>query len=111
MSDANSMDALDRLLREDARALLADDGFGARLMAALPPRGARERAWVKPALILGSVALGSALAAALAPGGASAMQGFIDLAQMRGLTPAAITGIALCAALLLSALVLAADTE
>ena len=111
MSDAKPMDDLDRLLLEDARAVVVDDGFSARVQAALPPHAARERLWLKPALILGSAALGSALAAAFAPGGASAVQGFIDLAQMRGLTPAAITGIALSSALLISAVVLAADTE
>ena len=79
-----------------------------RSMAALPAVGARQgRAWIKPALVLGSAAVGSALAAAFA--GTSVPQGFLDLAEMRGLTPAAMTGLAMTAALVLSALVLAAD--
>ena len=102
------MDKLDRLLRHDAQLDLPDDGFTARVLGALPSRAARtDRAWLKPALILGSAALGSALAAAFA--GTSIPQGFLDLAEMRGLTPAAITGLAMTAALVLSALVLAAD--
>src|SRR5712692_987526 len=98
MSEGERTDHLDRLLREDARAVIADDGFTARVVAALPARSAQERAWLKPALVLGSAALGGFLATAFAPSGASAVQGFIDLAQMRSLTPAALTGIAMSAA-------------
>jgi len=108
MNEFDSIDKLDRLLRHDAQLGLSDAGFTARVLAALPPPAARaNRAWFRPALILGSAALGSALAAAFA--GTSIPQGFLDLAEMRGLTPAAITGLAMTAALVLSALVLAAD--
>ena len=111
MSDARSDDLLERWLREDAQRALPDDGFNARVMAALPARARPQNPWLRPALVLGSAVVGSALAAALAPGDASAIQGFIDLAQMRGFTPAAITGLALSAALLACALVLAADPD
>ncbi len=108
MNASMPMDKLDRLLRHDAQIALADEGFTARVLGALPAPVARaERAWLKPALILGSAAVGSALAAAFA--GTSIPQGFLDLAEMRGLTPAAITGLAMTAALVVSALVLAAD--
>ena len=105
-------DKLERLLRRDAAATLADEGFTARVMAALPARAAaRRRTWLDSSLVLGSAALGSALAIAFAPSGANVVQGFIDLASSRGLTPAAMTGLAMTGALLLSAIVLALDTE
>ena len=105
-------DKLDRLLRRDAQADLPDDGFTARMMGALPaPAEALHRAWLAPALILGSAALGSALAIAFAPAGANVVQGFFDLAALPTLTPAAVTGLAMTAALLLSAIVLALDAE
>jgi hypothetical protein len=104
-------DRLDRLLRDAARQAIDDEGFTARLMAALPAPAPRLHPWLKPALVLGSVVLGSVLAALLAPAGVNVMQGFVDLAQMRGLTPPAITGLAMSAALLVSAIVLAADAD
>ena len=104
-------DDIDKLLREDARTALPDNGFSARVLAALPPRAAAPRSWLRPALIFGSATLGSVLAVALAPGGGSLLQGFADLVQLRALTPAAITAAAVCGALLLSALVLAVDSE
>ena len=107
---ANPDDPLDRLLREAARAEIPDAGFASRVMAALP-RATAGGSWLKSALILGSAALGSVLAVLLAPAGASVVQGFVDLAQLRAMTPSAVTGLALCAALLVSAIVLAADTD
>ena len=111
MSNGEHSDTLERLLREDARRPLSDDGFNARVMAAVPAPAAKGRVWLKPALVLGSAALGSVLAIVFAPAGSSVLQGFLDLVQMRGLTPAAITGIAMSAALFVSAVVLAADTD
>ena len=108
---SNLDDKLDRLLGDHARQTLSDDGFTSRVMAMLPPSAATRRAWLKPALVLGSVALGSGLAMLLAPAGSSVVQGFFDLAQLRGMTPAAVTGLAMSAALLVSAIVLAADTD
>ena len=104
-------DDIDQVLRGDARTRLPDNGFSARVMAGLPPRAAAPRMWLRPALIFGSAALGSVLAVALAPEGGSLLQGFADLVQLRGFTPAAITAIAIGGALLASALVLAADSE
>ena len=78
---------------------------------ALPARAPSQRTWLRPALIFGSAALGSVLAIVLAPAGGSLLQGFADLVQLRGFTPAAITAVAMGAALLLSALVLAVDSE
>ncbi len=105
-------DKLERLLRRDAGIALPDDGFGARVMAALPARAeTAHHAWLKSALVLGSAALGSALAIAFAPAGANVVQGFFDLAASPTLTPAAMTGLAMTGTLLLCAIVLALDTE
>ena len=104
-------DKLDLLLREDARAALDDAGFRARVMRALPPRQPSSRAWVKPALLLGSALLGSLLAALFLPAGSAVIQGYIDLAQHRGMTPAAVAALAMAGAFLISAIVLAADTD
>ncbi len=102
------MKDLDSLLREDAREVIADSGFCARVLTALPsPR--RHASWVTPVLVLGSAGVGSLLAMAFAPQGFSVAQGFLDVAQMRGFTPAAISAMALGAAVTASAILLAAD--
>jgi hypothetical protein len=75
-----------------------------------PSRAAARRPWLTPALVLGSTALGSALAWLFAPEGAGAAQGFFDLAA-RHFTPAAITTLATTSALLVCAIILAAHTE
>ncbi len=107
-------DKLERLLRRDALGAIDDDGFTARVMQALPApvtsRAAARRRWLTPALVLGSTALGSALAWLFAPDNAGAAQGFFDLAS-RHLTPAAITTLATTSALLVCAIILAAHTE
>jgi hypothetical protein len=106
----NESDKLDRMLRDDARTELRDGGFSARVLGALPPPAPRPFPWLKPLLVLGSAGLGAVLAATFSPESGSLAQGFVDLAQAR-LTPAAVTGLAMGAALLLSAIVLAADTD
>ena len=104
-------DPLDRWLREDAARKLADEGFTARVMASLPaPRRVRT-GWFKPALVLGSTMLGSVLAIAFAPAGTSLVQGFIDITRTHALTSSALTGIAICAGLWISAIVLAAEID
>ena len=105
-------DKLDRILRRDAAALVDDDGFTARVMQSLPRASAtRARpAWLTRALVLGSTALGSALAYAFAPEGSGAVQGFIDLASER-LTTAAIGTLATTCALVACAVVLATTTD
>ena len=104
-------DRLDRMLRDDAARMLRDDGFTPRLLAELPPARAARMSWWKPALILGSTLLGSALAMMFAPEGNSLVRGFVDITHSRVMTSAALTGLATCAALLISALVLAADVD
>ena len=112
MNASSGSDKHERLLRRDADIALPDEGFTARAMAALPARAeAAHHAWLKPALVLGSAALGSALALAFAPAGSNVVQGFFDLAASRTFTPAAVAGLAMTGTLLLCAIVLALDTE
>lgn len=107
------MNDLDKLLRDDARIELPDEGFSSRVMGAVPAAPARSRArpWLKPALVLGSATAGSILAAFLSPLGGSLVAGFNDLMHLRTGSPAAVASIAICGALLVSALVLATDSD
>jgi hypothetical protein len=105
------MTDIDRLLRDEAHVSLPDDGFTARVMGALPARAAMPRSWVHPALVIGSAALGCILAIVLAPAGAPVLQGFADLAQLKAFTPAAFTALGIGVALLVSALVIAIETD
>jgi len=113
MTDRPDDETLDRLLREDARreARVPDEpAFEARVLAALPAPRSPRATWWKPVLVLGSAALGSALAVAFAPGNSSLLAGFVDLVQHR-YTPAAIAGIATSFALLAAAIVVAAEAD
>ena len=104
-------DPLDRWLHEDAACKLSDEGFTTRVMASLPAPRPLRTGWFKPALVLGSTLLGSVLAIAFAPAGTSLVQGFIDLTRTHALTSSALTGIAICAGLWISAIVLAAEID
>ena len=106
-----TQDRLDRILRHDAAHAIDDGGFSSRVMRALPAPRALPSAWFKPALVLGSAALGSALAVVLGPQDASFIQGFIDIAHMRGATPATLTALCTSFALLVCAVVLAAESD
>jgi hypothetical protein len=105
------MNDLDKLLRDDARIELPDEGFSARVMGAIPAAPARARPWLKTVLVLGSATVGSLLAAFLSPLGGSLIAGFNDLMHLRTGSPGAIASIAICGALLLSAVVLATDPD
>ncbi|MFZ3323391.1 MAG: hypothetical protein WA190_13540 [Usitatibacter sp.] len=105
----NATDKLDRILRRDAADSLADEGFTARVMAALPVARPRRRVGLDPMLVLGSAALGSLLAVAFAPAEANVLQGMIDIYQHHSLTPAAYASLGMSAILLVSALLLARD--
>lgn len=104
------MTDIERLLRDDARARIAEEGFTARVMGALP-RPVRAAAWVRPTLVLGSALLGSVLAFRLAPGDYHLLAGFADVGKLRLFTPDALMGIGAAAALLVSALILAAEPD
>jgi hypothetical protein len=111
MTMANGNDWIDKLLRDDATAELADGGFSRRVMSALPPRAQRRLGWFKPLLVVGSAVLGSVLAVALGPSDLSLIQGFVDVAHSRLGTPSAMTGLAMSLAFLVCAIVLAAETD
>jgi hypothetical protein len=104
-------DAIDRLLARDARDTIPDDRFTRRVMAALPAPQASARPWLRPALILGSAALGSVLAVALSPGAGQLFEGFKDLMQFRLLTAGALSGLGATAALLVSAIIYAVSSD
>jgi hypothetical protein len=101
-------DPIEALLRAHARAGVPDDGFSARVMRALPP-GPRPRAWLRPALVAGSGAVGALLAWLLAPAGTSIVQGFVDLSRAQGLTPSAWAALGLAMGMAAVAAVLVAD--
>lgn len=101
-------DPIDRLLREDARRPVPDEGFSQRVERALPaPRP--SRAWLRPALVLGSASIGGAAAWLLAPSGTSLVQGFLDLARLQSQTPSALTALGMALAMAVTAAVLALD--
>jgi hypothetical protein len=58
MNPPETNDPLDAWLREQDK-YIEDNGFAARVVAALPRR---RRAWLRPVLLLGAVAIGSVLA-------------------------------------------------
>lgn len=101
-------DPIETLLRANARGALPDAGFSARVVHALPPRRL-ARPWLKPLLVTGSAAIGSALAWGLAPSGISLLQGFLDLARLQSHTPSAFAALGLAVAMAVIAAVLVAD--
>ena len=101
------MSDLDKLLRHDARLELPDEGFVQRVMGRLPAQAPKERPWLRPALVMGSALAGSVLAVMLSPDASFVLHGFEDLVRLKAGTSAAIGGLAVCGALLISALVLA----
>ncbi len=101
-------DPIERLLREDARRPLPDDGFGARVALALPaPAGMRS--WLRTALVAASAAVGGVAAWALAPTGTSLLQGFADLTRLQSQTPSALGALAVAVAMAVTAAVLVAE--
>lgn len=107
--NAPRIDPIERLLREDARQPLPDDGFSLRVALALPPAGVSARPWLRPALVAGSAAIGSVAAWAMAPAGTSLQQGFLDLARAQSQTPSALAALALALAMAVTAAVLLAE--
>lgn len=101
-------DPIEQLLRNSAREYLPDAGFSARVAQALPP-GRVARPWLKPLLVTGSAAIGSALAWGLAPSGISLLQGFLDLARLQSHTPSALAALGLALAMAVIAAVLVVE--
>jgi hypothetical protein len=105
---AQANDRLEKLLREDARRPLPDEGFSVRVALALPAPGTAHP-WLRPALVAASAAIGSVAAWLLAPAGTSLLQGFLDLAHRQSQTPSALTALALVVAMAVTAAVLVAE--
>ena len=109
MNAPRNDDGLDRLLRADARRLLEDQGFTARVLTALPAPLARANPWLKPALVLGSTALGGLLASLLAPIGPMFIEGASQLAHLRGFTPSVAALLAMTSVFVVAGWVLATE--
>lgn len=99
-------DPVERLLREDARRSLPDDGFELRVTRALAPG---PHPGLRPTLVLASAAIGSALAWWLVPAGTSLLQGFVDLVRLQSHTPSALAALGVALATAVTAAVLAAE--
>lgn len=108
MNDTEADDVVDRLLCNDARSHLPDQGFSARVMHAIP---ASPSARWRPALILGSTALGGILASALGPVGPTLARGFADLTTLQAFTPAATYALAAAIAIAVVGAVLVQDAD
>jgi hypothetical protein len=108
MNTPHSDDFLERLLIADARRTLDDSGFSRRVMEALPPP---RRTALRTLLILGSTALGCAIATFVAPVGPAIAQGFADIAAGHSLTPAALAAAVAVLGLAATAWVLASDAD
>jgi hypothetical protein len=80
-------------------------------MGALPAPAARRPRALHQALVPGATLAACGLAALWAPGDFNIAQGFVDLAQLKGFTPAAFAAMGMAAMLLVCAVVLAAETE
>ncbi len=65
MNPPEEKDPIDTQLREHDM-YISDNGFTARVVAALPPR---RRTWLRPIVLLGSVAIGTVLAVKWLPWG------------------------------------------
>ena len=109
MTEPRNDDWLDRQLRADARVALADEGFTDRVLVALPSPAPRLNPWLKPALVLGSTAVGGLIASLLAPIGPIFMEGASQLAHMRGFTPSVAALLSMTAVLVVAGWVLATE--
>ena len=105
------MKDIDRLLRDDAAKGLADEGFSRRVMRALPARTSASPRWLRPALVMGSAVVGSAIAIEFAPPLESPAMAIIELHTRGAASPAALAALALAGALLLSCVVVAFDPD
>ncbi len=101
-------DDLESRLLAELRRPIPDDGFSARVAAALPP-ARLPRDWTFP-LVAGAALAGCALATFLVPVGPALLEGLRDLAAARTLTPAAVGVLAALGALAATGAVVAADS-
>lgn len=102
-------DSIDALLASDAEVPIADNGFSARVVAALGVRRPAANPWLKPSLVLGATMAGAAIATFVAPVGPTLLAGFADLAALRADSPAAIAAMISAISLAVAAFVLVED--
>lgn len=105
------MTDIDTLLRRDAGRDFPEGGFTERVMAALPARAPARRDWLRPALVMGSALLGSALAVVLSPAVESPVGALGQWLASGSVSTGAMATLAIGGALLLSAVVLAFDAD
>lgn len=105
------MKDIDTLLHEDGRRDMPDDGFSRRVMRALPPPAVASPRWFRPALVMGSAVMGSAIAIAFAPPLESPAMAIVELCTRGAASPAALAALALAGALLASCVVVAFDSD
>lgn len=105
------MKDIDRILHGDAARGLADEGFTRRVMGALPSHAGAQARWLRPALVMGSAIVGSALAIAFAPPLESPSMAIVELFTAGAPSPAAWAALALAGALLVSCVVVAIDSD
>jgi hypothetical protein len=108
MMNEDPRDTLESLLVAELRREISDDGFSARVAAALPP-APPPRDWTLP-LIAAAALAGCAVATFLVPVGPALLEGLRDLAAWRSLTPAALGTLAAVGALGATGAVVAADS-
>jgi hypothetical protein len=108
MTTEDSRDAIEARLATELRREVPDDGFTARVAAALPPARA-PRDWTFP-LVAGAALAGCAIATLVVPVGPVFLEGLRDLAAARALTPAALGTLAALGALGATGAVVAADS-
>ena len=109
MNTNGRTDSIDALLASHAEARIEDNGFSARVSAALPPRRTAASPWLKPALVLGATIAGAGIATFVAPIGPTLLAGFVDLTVLGNTSPAALTSLLAAISLAVSAFVLIED--
>lgn len=108
MKTEPARDDLEFHLLAELRREIPDEGFTARVSAALP-RAPRRGDWTFPLVATAALA-GCAIATFLVPVGPAMLEGLRDLAAARTLTPAAIGALAAMAAFAATGAVVAADS-
>ena len=108
MTTDDPRDSLEARLATELRREIPDDGFSARVVAALPPARV-PRDWTLP-LVAAAALTGCAIATFLVPVGPALLEGLRDLAASRALTPAAMGTLAALGALAATGAVVAADS-
>ena len=109
MTTNGRKDSIDALIAADAEVRIEDDGFSARVAAALPACHSEARPWLQPALVLGATIAGAGIATFVAPVGPTLLQGFVDLTTRGADSPAALAAVTAAISLAAVAWILVED--